>query len=67
MLLDEPFAGIDPIAVTDIQTIIIDPRTGAASLSGAAWPRLGAVSGNRAILFFEDPAPRLEIRELRRP
>ena len=53
--------------VTDIQTIIIDPRTGAASLSAAAWPRLGAVSGNRAIVFFEDPAPRLEIRELRRP
>jgi lipopolysaccharide export system ATP-binding protein len=27
MLLDEPFAGIDPIAVTDIQTIIAKLRT----------------------------------------
>jgi hypothetical protein len=52
---------------TDIQTIIIDPRTGAAALSPSALPRLGAISGSRGIALFEDPAPRLEIRELRRP
>lgn len=51
----------------DIQTVVIDPRTGAAVLSSTMLPRLGAVSGNRIIAFFEDPAPRLEIRELRRP
>ncbi len=52
---------------TDIQTVVIDPRSGAAVLSSATLPRLGAVSGNRIIAFFEDPAPRLEIRVLRRP
>lgn len=52
---------------TNITTVIIDPRTGAAAVSPTALPRLGAVSGTRAIAFFEDPAPRLEIRELRRP
>src|SRR3977135_3941688 len=29
ILLDEPFAGIDPIAVTDIQKIIFTPKDGA--------------------------------------
>lgn len=49
-----------------IVTIIIDPLTGTGAVSPSALPRLGAVSGNRAIVFLEDPAPRLEIRELRR-
>ena len=52
---------------SDIVTIIIDPRTGAGTVSSAALPRLGAVAGTQAIAFFEDPAPRIEIRELRRP
>ena len=54
-------------AASDIVTIVIDPRTGAAAVSPAALPRIGAVYGERAIVFLEDPAPRLEIRELRRP
>lgn len=48
-------------------TIVIDPRSGAAAVSPSALPRLGAVSGDRAIVFYEDPAPRLEVRDLRRP
>ena len=59
MAADEP--------ATNIQTVVIDPRSGAAVLSSAMLPRLGAASGNRVISFFEDPAPRLEIRELRSP
>jgi hypothetical protein len=49
----------------EILTIVLDPKTGAAALSSVSWPRLGAVSGNRALALFEDPAPRIEIRELR--
>jgi hypothetical protein len=51
--------------VGEILTIVLDPKTGAAALSSASWPRLGAVSGNRTLALFEDPAPRIEIRELR--
>ena len=52
---------------SDLITIIIDSRTGAAAISPTVLPRIGAVYGTRAIVFLEDPAPRLEIRELRRP
>jgi hypothetical protein len=52
---------------SSIITVIIDPATGSASVSPSALPRLRAVSGTRAIALFEDPAPRLEIRDLRRP
>jgi hypothetical protein len=52
---------------SNIITVIIDPATGAAAVSPSALPQLGAVSGTRVIAFFEDPAPRLEIREVRRP
>lgn len=48
-------------------TIVIDPRTGTAAVSPSNLPRLGSVSGNWAVVFYEDPAPRLEVRELRRP
>ena len=51
--------------VGEILTIVLDPKTGAATLSSAWWPRLGAVSGNRAFALFDDLAPRIEIRELR--
>lgn len=51
---------------SDYVTIVIDPRTGAGAVSPSALPRLAAVSGNLAVVFFEDPAPRLEVRELRR-
>ena len=33
MLLDEPFAGIDPIAVGDIQDLVAPPQASAASAS----------------------------------
>lgn len=61
----EQMAAKEP--VTHIQTIVIDPRTGAAALLAVAWPRIAAVSGAQVLAVFEDPAPRLEIRELRRP
>jgi hypothetical protein len=51
---------------SDYVTIVIDQRTGAGAISPSALPRLGTVSGNRVIVLFEDPAPRLEVRELRR-
>ena len=46
-------------------TILLDARTGAATLASATWPRLGAVSANGALVVYEDPAPRIERRELR--
>ena len=46
-------------------TILLDARTGAATLASGSWPRLGALSANRALVVFEDPAPRIESRELR--
>jgi hypothetical protein len=52
---------------SSIVTIVIDPRTGGATLSSDALPRLGAVSTTHALAFLEDPTPRIEIRALRRP
>jgi len=52
--------------VGELLTIVLDPKTGAGSLTSQSWPRLGALAGSRAIALFEDPAPRIEIRELRR-
>ena len=46
-------------------TILLDARTGAATLASGSWPRLGALSPNRALVVHEDPAPRIESRELR--
>ncbi len=50
--------------VGELLNIVLDPKTGAGSLTAASWPRLGALSGSRAIALYEDPAPRIEIREL---
>lgn len=47
-------------------TIVLDAETGVGGLTSTPWPRVGAVSGNRILALFEDPAPRIEIRELRR-
>jgi hypothetical protein len=49
----------------EILTILLDARTGAATLASESWPRLGALSANRALVLHEDPAPRIESRELR--
>ena len=46
-------------------TILLDARTGAATLASGSWPRLGALWANGALVVYEDPAPRIERRELR--
>ncbi len=50
----------------DILTIVLDPKTGAGSLTSASWPRLGAWSRNQVFALADDPAPRIEVRELKR-
>ena len=50
-----------------VLTIVIDPQTGKAAVSSVPWPRIAAVTGTQVLAVFEDPVPRLEIRELRRP
>lgn len=51
--------------VENIVTLFLDPRTGSPTVSSTPWPRVGAVSRTSALLLFEDPAPRLELRALR--
>ena len=49
----------------EILTILLDARTGAATLASESWPRLGALSAEGALVVYEDPAPRIETRKLR--
>ena len=51
ILLDEPFAGVDPIAVEDIQRIVENLRC-AASASSSSTTMCGAIT-DRAYLLFE--------------
>ena len=50
----------------DILTILIDPKTGAGQLTSASLPRIVASWQNKVFTLAEDPAPRVEVRELTR-
>jgi|GEM_PF-3756490 len=47
-------------------TILVNPSTGAGTVSSTPLPRVGAVAGSRAVVVIEDPAPHLQVREVAR-
>lgn len=58
----EAMAAMDPVG--EVITMVLDARTGAATVSATPWPRIAALSGRRVLAVYEDPAPRIEIRDL---
>jgi len=69
LLLQYSYRTLEQMAAKEpgeILTIVIDPKTGAGQLTSASWPRLVASSQGRVYALAEDPAPRIEVRELKR-